>query len=170
MPVASPRPCKYSGCSALVSTAPPAPSYCPTHSASKDPARYNRGTTASKGYGSDWERIRLVALERDKYLCQMCLSDSIATPATLVDHVVPVKVDRSRRLDLTNLQSLCVTCHSIKTYRDKFIPRPSQQSTKQRRQSHQSTNPTSPDSLGALRSTPGVHTDDQSLLATPEHC
>jgi 5-methylcytosine-specific restriction protein A len=41
-------------------------------------------------------------------------------PATDVDHIVPFQdVDDPRRLDPTNLQSLCHECHSRKTQRDR---------------------------------------------------
>ena len=33
------------------------------------------------------------------------------TPATIADHIVPVKVDRTAVFELLNLQSLCKSCH-----------------------------------------------------------
>lgn len=56
----------------------------------------------------------------DRYLCQMCLKVNRVTSATLVDHIIPIRVDPSRRLDLTNLQSLDAGCHAIKTAQDKI--------------------------------------------------
>ncbi|WP_083836671.1 HNH endonuclease [Granulicella mallensis] len=44
------------------------------------------------------------------FLCQHCLPRPI--PAEEVHHEIPVNTDPSRRLDLTNLNSLCKTCHS----------------------------------------------------------
>lgn len=42
----------------------------------------------------------------------------MATPAVLVDHIVPVEIAPERRLDRTNLQPLCQRCHAIKTAED----------------------------------------------------
>lgn len=40
--------------------------------------------------------------------------------AEMVDHVIPIRVDPSRRLDLTNLQSLDNKCHAVKSAEDKL--------------------------------------------------
>ena len=40
------------------------------------------------------------------------------TDATLVDHIIAIRVDPSRRLDPSNLQSLCNSCHIEKTRED----------------------------------------------------
>jgi len=45
-------------------------------------------------------------------LCVFCDKAGRATGATVVDHIVPVRDDRSRAFDTDNLQSLCATCHS----------------------------------------------------------
>lgn len=65
--------------------------------------------------------VRSRRLKMDRYLCQMCLKANRVTNATLVDHVIPIRVDPSRRLDMTNLQSLDVTCHALKTAQDKLL-------------------------------------------------
>src|SRR5579862_1734998 len=109
MPKAPPQPCRHLGCPALV-FAP----YCEAHSEAKDPVRY-RGSAASRGYDSDWEKVRQQALRRDKFICRACLVEGRTTPAKDVDHIVPLAVDPARRLDLTNLQSLCRPCHRHKT-------------------------------------------------------
>lgn len=44
----------------------------------------------------------------------MCAEQGRSTAAELVDHIVPVSVDKSRAFDATNLQSLCRKCHAAK--------------------------------------------------------
>lgn len=67
-----------------------------------------------------WLRKRAKILRRDKYLCAECRRynrrDSRGLPieAVTVHHIVPLEVDPSRRLDETNLQSLCKACHNRK--------------------------------------------------------
>ena len=57
-----------------------------------------------------WRRLRLTALQRDKYLCTECKRYGRTTPATMVHHINPS--DASRFLDLANLTSLCDACHN----------------------------------------------------------
>jgi 5-methylcytosine-specific restriction enzyme A len=84
---------------------------------SKEADRW-RGTAASRGYDSQWKRIRLLALKRDKYLCVACLSMTPprATSALDVDHIT--SLSRGGTNDLQNLQSLCRDCHNKKTAAD----------------------------------------------------
>jgi len=71
---------------------------------------------------ADWKRIAALQLAREP-LCQSC--DGVV-PATLVDHIVPIKQGGAER-DPANLQSLCRCCHADKTsaekYGRKWIPR-----------------------------------------------
>jgi 5-methylcytosine-specific restriction protein A len=113
MPSRPNRPCNVSGCLNLTTAR-----YCDTHAADRDVVRsYDRfrGTAASRGYDADWTKVRLHALERDRYLCLHCLSKDLVTLAVDVDHIIPISVDPRRRLDLENLQSLCRPCHRKKT-------------------------------------------------------
>jgi 5-methylcytosine-specific restriction protein A len=85
----------------------------------KTSSDYNkfRGSASKNGYDRTWEKIRLIALKRDQYICQECLEkgDRIV-PANHVDHAIPFKgKDDPLRLDLSNLRSLCQPCHSRKT-------------------------------------------------------
>jgi 5-methylcytosine-specific restriction endonuclease McrA len=59
-----------------------------------------------RGYGADWQRVRLVVLERDDHRCHWC-----GGPANTVDHVRPL-VAGGARLDPTNLVAACVRCNS----------------------------------------------------------
>lgn len=48
-------------------------------------------------------------------LCVRCQDQGIYRKADVVDHVVELRDDWSRRLDTSNLQSLCYACHNRKT-------------------------------------------------------
>lgn len=58
-----------------------------------------------------WRRIRLLALQRDNYLCQECLRKKRITKATEVHHLRPIADFPALALDLSNLESLCWDCH-----------------------------------------------------------
>lgn len=66
-------------------------------------------------HSKDWERARELALQRDDYLCQHCLKAGIATPATMVHHIIeltPSSIsDPNIATDTRNLVSLCDLCH-----------------------------------------------------------
>ena len=57
-----------------------------------------------------WERIRLVALDRDGWRCQVCGRAGRLE----VDHRIPLHKG-GEALDLDNLQTLCAGCHVAKT-------------------------------------------------------
>src|SRR5690349_4431915 len=69
-----------------------------------------------RGYGTAWEKLRLVVLERDQRLCQPCLKQDRVSPAHAVDHIKPKAQGGTD--DLDNLQSICRTCHQDKTLND----------------------------------------------------
>ncbi len=52
-----------------------------------------------------------VVKTRDACMCQLCLSDGIGKEAQLVHHIEELKESWERRLDPTNLISLCDSCH-----------------------------------------------------------
>ena len=64
------------------------------------------------------EKIRAIVLVRDNYLCQECLKQGLFVTATTVDHITPKAHGGSD--DLTNLQSLCNSCHKFKTARERL--------------------------------------------------
>jgi len=66
-----------------------------------------------RGYNWAWRKRRKRILERDKYLCQVCLALGIVTPATQVDHIVNKATGGTD--DDDNLQSICDPCHATKT-------------------------------------------------------
>ena len=77
-----------------------------------------RGTAAQRGYGNRWRKARVPYL-REHPLCRMCMETmGRLTPATVVDHIVPHRGDYSLMWDQDNWQSLCRSCHDIKTRED----------------------------------------------------
>ncbi|MDK9867046.1 MULTISPECIES: HNH endonuclease [Staphylococcus] len=60
----------------------------------------------------DWMKLRHMALERDNYLCQICLRKNRFTKANLVHHMIYVKSDFEKALDLDNLMCVCSKCHN----------------------------------------------------------
>ena len=66
-----------------------------------------------RGYGSAWDKLRLVILARDSYLCQPCLATGRPTPAKEVDHIIP-KAEGGTD-DPENLQGICTPCHDTKS-------------------------------------------------------
>ena len=58
-----------------------------------------------------WKALRFLAKRRDQFRCVQCG----ASGNLEVDHVKPVRSHPELALDLSNLQTLCVSCHSRKT-------------------------------------------------------
>src|SRR5262245_53454982 len=82
-------------------------------------ARIGKGQRASpgaRGYGADWQTLRAAHLRAEPY-CRSCADDGITTLAAMVDHIESIAKAPDRRLDPTNLQSLCWPCHRAKTNR-----------------------------------------------------
>ena len=73
-----------------------------------------RGTAASRGYGSRWQKARATYLLSHP-LCVHHELNGVIVQATVVDHRVPHKGDWSLFWDTSNWQSLCDKCHNIKT-------------------------------------------------------
>ena len=75
--------------------------------------RYGRDPEVNSFYKSaDWKRLRALAIERDNGLCQRCSAKGIIKKANVVHHIVEVKDDWNQRLSLSNLESLCHSCHN----------------------------------------------------------
>ena len=66
-----------------------------------------------------WRKLRNFVLENEP-LCRMCKSMGEYTPASMVDHKIPITKDNVETfLQIDNLQPLCEDCHNFKTQRDK---------------------------------------------------
>jgi HNH endonuclease len=115
MPARIPKACRKQGCK---NTTTHSSGYCELHLGCGW-QRHQQGKTASqRGYGSQWRALRTVALERDKYLCQECLKKGRYVTATTVDHIIAKAHGGSD--NLSNLQSLCNSCHKFKTARERL--------------------------------------------------
>ena len=123
MPHKPRRPCQKAGCKNLAKE-----QYCPEHihlarqETAESNRRYDqtqRDQQAAAFYHSvAWDRARQQALIRDYGLCQECLSEKQITLASLVDHILPLKVAWHLRITLDNLRSLCEHHHAAKTAED----------------------------------------------------
>lgn len=85
---------------------------------------WSKESRQSRGYGAEWEKIRKLAIARDKGLCQPCLREDRVTMFQSVDHVVS-KAEAAKRgwsqaqVDaLSNLQCICEPCHKAKTIKE----------------------------------------------------
>lgn len=76
-----------------------------------------RGSSAARGYGSKWQRLRNRFIAQHP-ICQECQRRGIIKAATDVDHIIPHHGDTELLYDEANLQSLCHECHSRKTARE----------------------------------------------------
>ena len=81
--------------------------------------RYNqtRDPKYVRFYNSaEWRTLSRVKLQADGYKCVKC-----GKIASEVDHIIAIQTNRGweLRLDLDNLQSLCLTCHNEKHNRFK---------------------------------------------------
>ncbi|EPY4939357.1 HNH endonuclease [Klebsiella variicola] len=114
MPPRAKRPCRHRGCTAVTNDVS---GFCEIHRqqhAGDGWRNYQPGKTRQeRGYGRPWEIKRARIMKRDKYLCQNCRRDGIATKASSVDHIIP-KAHGGTDDDF-NLESLCWNCHSKKT-------------------------------------------------------
>jgi 5-methylcytosine-specific restriction protein A len=73
----------------------------------------DRDSRHQRGYGTAWDKLRLVVLQRDAGLCQVCMDAGILKVGNEVDHIIPKY--RGGTDDLGNLEVLCRTCHQVKT-------------------------------------------------------
>lgn len=65
-----------------------------------------------------WIKAREVCKVRANGLCEECLRQGKIRPGRIADHIVPLRIDWSRRLDPTNLQYLCQFHHNLKTNKE----------------------------------------------------
>ena len=107
MPRKPKQPCRFPGCPKL-SDGP----YCEEHRkiVNRQYNRYSRAEDVHRKYGRAWKRIR------DRYakehpLCERCFDQGRVTLMDEVHHIVPV--NRGGTHDVSNLMSLCRSCHNI---------------------------------------------------------
>ena len=114
MPPRTPKPCSYPNCRALTASA----RYCEQHKNTGWEAHQQGKTASERGYGYSWQKLRMSALKRDKFLCQECRRNGKAIAANDVDHKLAKAHGGSDSMD--NLESLCRKCHRAKTARETY--------------------------------------------------
>jgi len=72
-----------------------------------------RGSSTKRGYDRNWRKARDLYMRRNP-LCEFHLQQGQNVAGTLVDHITPLS-QGGARLDFNNLQTLCDSCHRIKT-------------------------------------------------------
>ena len=73
-----------------------------------------RPSARARGYDRVWEAFAKRWLKANP-LCVDCQKEGRDEPATEVDHIIPLRQAPHRRLDKTNVQSLCHPHHGRKT-------------------------------------------------------
>lgn len=86
------------------------------------------GDQIERFYKSEkWIHARKKALARDGYRCRECRrygrkdKDGLPIAAEVVHHIIAVEDDWSKRLELSNMESLCRACHN-KRHPEKGCP------------------------------------------------
>lgn len=120
MPPRIPKACRKQGCP---KTTIDQSGFCAEHKP-KDATgwtRYQRGRSRHKrGYGSKWDKLRMIVLKRDRYICQCdeCKSLGLVKDATHVDHIVAKA--HGGLDDLSNLRAINKDCHKRKTAHERM--------------------------------------------------
>lgn len=66
---------------------------------------------------SHWRKLRSIILKKSP-LCKYCLNKGIITPASVCDHIIDIKYAPDKRLDSSNITTLCEKCHNEKSSRE----------------------------------------------------
>ncbi|WP_185982832.1 HNH endonuclease [Aureimonas mangrovi] len=76
-----------------------------------------RGSSASRGYGSKWQKARAQFLAEHP-LCCRCQDAGTVEPAAVVDHIVPHRGDPALFWSRSNWQALCKPHHDREKQRE----------------------------------------------------
>ena len=113
MPRSAPSACTHPGCPELVQDG----SRCAKHK--QERKRDYRSSAERKQletfYSSTIWRSISKAFRKRYPLCVQCAATGRTTVADVVDHIIEIRDDWSKRHDPKNLQSLCHACHNSKT-------------------------------------------------------
>lgn len=130
MPSAPLKPCSTQGCAALVEVG-----RCKLHqSQQRREADERRGNSSERGYGARWRKAREGWLRAHPLCaCEQCQEGKLRMRmATVVDHIVPHRLDEARASgdasaqqramslfwDTSNWQSMHKECHDRKTAKE----------------------------------------------------
>lgn len=105
--------CSYPGCNKRVKSG-----RCEEHKREINQQRDKlRGSRRERGYTSVWDSYRLQYLKLHP-LCVHCLEKGVYTPATIVDHIIPIDGGSDVLFwPDANHQALCHSCHNTKTFK-----------------------------------------------------
>lgn len=130
MPRRAPSPCRAPQCPNLVYERA-AEGYCEGHQdiPRARRAKYSRATNANRRadkaqsaldafYSTPAWRKLSKAHRAHEPLCRHCAKAGRITPAAVVDHIIERR-DGGANYDPSNLQSLCHSCHNIKTQQER---------------------------------------------------
>lgn len=93
--------------------------FCLQHTSETNNSSKRRRETYQRLYDTaQWKQLRLIHLDRHP-LCIRCNNLGYIKPAKDVDHVIPHKGDLNLFYDMNNLQSLCKSCHTWKTNKER---------------------------------------------------
>lgn len=74
----------------------------------------------SESYDYKWRQFA-INYKKNNPFCVECLKDGKYVYENIhVDHIIPLELAPERKYDLTNLQSLCISCHGKKTHKEKL--------------------------------------------------
>lgn len=73
-----------------------------------------RDKKAIKFYHSrEWKRLVEQVKQRDNGLCKLCLEKHSIKNYDVVHHIIEIKEDWNKRLDIDNCICLCNSCHNV---------------------------------------------------------
>ena len=67
-------------------------------------------------HSTQWRSVRKYFIKQNP-LCATCFRDGLTTEANVVDHIKPITLG-GHKTDLSNLQSLCNSCHNKKSAKE----------------------------------------------------
>lgn len=86
-------------------------------------AHYNATTRDPEAnafyHSAQWSHMRDYIYSRDLATCQVC--GNAVTDRKIIDHIHPLKISSSEKLDSNNLMTLCYRCHAVKTRLEQHI-------------------------------------------------
>jgi 5-methylcytosine-specific restriction protein A len=109
MPIKPLTPCRQLGCPELTNNG-----YCPKHLAINRSLydKEKRPKKSKKFYDSAaWRKVRKIKLAQQPQ-CELCSADGFTVLATAVHHDQSIEDFPALALTLSNLVSICGTCHS----------------------------------------------------------
>lgn len=111
--------CARAGCNTLI---PFDERYCEKHKSQYKWRKSYEGKYLQFYSSKEWKEQSKQFLIK-KPLCVECMKDNVVRRADVVDHITPLKIDWSKRLDWNNWQGLCHSHHNVKTRLEQYTPK-----------------------------------------------